>query len=117
MMNKLILAVMLLSSTVCADDTLNWSWTAPTQRADGTLFDMNTEGQGYRVIFNGVAEPVLLQPGDNALTKTFQSGQVCAEFQTIDTQGRESIKSPPSCKDVLAPPGEPSNVTVTITIQ
>jgi len=111
------LLILLLFALPVQADTLSWSWTAPTQRADGTLFDMSTEGQGYRVHFNGVAEPVLLQPGDNALTKTFQSGQVCAEFQTIDTEGRESIKSPPSCKDVLAPPGEPSNVTVTITVQ
>jgi len=98
-------------------DTLTWSWTAPTARTDGTSFDMATEGKGYRVFFNGVADPTLLSEGSNGLEKTFPPGQVCAEFTTVDLQDRESVKSPASCKDVLAPPGAPSNVTVVITVQ
>ena len=122
MMNKLILAVMLLSSTVCADDTLNWSWTAPVERSDGTSFDMATEGRGYGVYFNDVlemdpdspTEMLLLSPGDNSLVKTFPPGDICAELITVDTGNRESGKSERSCKVSLAPPGPPSNLTVTI---
>jgi len=109
--------MLLLMPMLAMADTLTWSWTAPTQRTDGTLFDMSTEGKGYRVYFNGVAEAQLLQPGDIDLVKTFPQGQVCAEFQTVDPEDRESVLSSPSCKAVLAPPGEPSNVTVTIIVQ
>ena len=111
-----LLVINLLTINQAHADTLTWSWTAPTARSDGTAFDMATEGKGYRVWFNGVAEQSLLSGGANGLEKTFQPGQVCAEFTTVDKQDRESIKSPPSCKDVMAPPGEPSNVTVTITV-
>ena len=113
-----LLALVLASgSRTAAADTLDWTWTAPVERTDGTAFDMDTEGQGYRVFFNGVAETTLLDPGSTVLIKVFPAGEVCAEFTTVDTEGRESIKSPPSCKTVKAPPGEPSNVTVTVTVE
>jgi len=113
----LALVLAIAYSGLVRADTLDWSWTAPTERTDGTAFDMDTEGQGYRVFFNGVAEATLLDPGSTALIKTFPAGEVCAEFTTVDTEGRESVKSPPSCKTVLSPPGAPNNVTVTITIE
>lgn len=121
-----VLLTMLLLGASCNDaraDNLQWSWTAPTTRTDGTPFDMATEGSGYQVWFNDVQEvdangdPLLLSAGANQLTKIFPAGQICAEFATKDVDGRVGPKSAPVCKDVLAPPGEPSNVTVTIIIQ
>ena len=120
-MNKLILSVMLLiPMSVQADDVLRWDFEDPVARTDGTPFDMITEGRGYWVYFNDVLEMdangdmLLLSPGTNTLTKTFPPGDICAEFITVDTAGRESVKSERSCKESLAPPGPPSNLTVTI---
>ena len=112
-----LIGILTVASNTALADTLDWKWTAPVERTDGTAFDMTTEGQGYRVFFNGVAETTLLDPGSTVLIKVFPAGEVCAEFTTVDTEGRESIKSPPSCKTVKAPPGEPSNVTVTVTVE
>lgn len=117
MKNILISSLLLLvfSSNTIADD-LQWSWTAPVARTDGTSFDMATEGAGYRVWFNDVLESIMLSAGSNALTKVFPAGQVCAKFATVDIDGREGPQSAPVCKDVFAPPGAPSNVTVTIIV-
>lgn len=104
-------------------DTLTWSWQAPTARTDGSAFDMATEGAGYHVWFNGEpalnmnGEPLLLSVGANNLSRAFPTGQVCAEFTTVDRDGRETpFRSDPVCKSVLAPPGVPSSISVIITV-
>jgi hypothetical protein len=125
-----LIVLAFFAGNVMADE-LNWTWTAPTTRADGTPFDMATEGAGFLVKFNGVQEldgngnPLLLEPGSNGLYKTFpQSGEVCISLATQDVDGRVGAYSEAvndatqtACKTVLAPPGVINNLSVTIVIQ
>jgi len=112
-------------------DTLEWTWTAPTERNDGTSFDMLTEGAGYQYMFNGEIQidadgaPLLLSPGANGLEKTFPAGDVCLQLATQDLQGRLSTSfteavnnaTQTACHNVKAPPGMPSNITVNIKVE
>jgi hypothetical protein len=114
----IIIGILALIAAFAAHaDDLTWSWNAPTKRTDGAAFNMATEGAGYWLYLNGAKEPSMLLPGSTKLIKTVPaSGSFCAEFSTQDVDGREGPKSTAVCKDVLAPPGAPTSVTVTITI-
>ena len=116
-----ILFTLLLVGHVHADE-VTWTWNAPTDRIDGTPLDFATEGAGYHVWFDGVQEmdsngdPLLLSVGPNNLTKAFPAGEICAKLTAVDLEGRESGFSNEACATVVAPPGAPSNVTVTVVI-
>lgn len=111
-------------------DELSWTWTAPISRTDGTAFDMATEGQGYMVWFNDVLEvdtngdPLMLSEGANGISKVFPSyGQICIDVATVDKDGRIGPKHSAvhgitggTCKEVLAPPGSVTNLTVNIIV-
>lgn len=128
-MKMIFIIIAMLAVSVVHADTLNWSWDAPTTRTDGTPFDMTNDGAGYQIMFNGVLEmdgsgnPLLLSPGANGLSKDFPAGDVCIQVATQDTDGRLSTftdavndSSQTACKGVLAPPGQVTNITVTITV-
>jgi len=107
-------------SPVLADD-LTWTWNAPTERTDGTPLQSG-EIAGYNVTLNGALQTnpdgsaKLLSSGANAMTLVAVSGPQCATFATVDTDGRISTWPEQVCKTVMAPPGPPSNLSVTIVI-
>jgi len=133
-------AALVIAGTAIAADTLNWTWTAPTNYDDCSNFDMSVRGAGYHAMFNGVLEtdasgnPVLITVGTNTLSKSFPAGQVCLQLRAVDIDGRTGPWSPSindpaytdacgntgpmmACKSVYGAPGEIMNLSVTITLQ
>lgn len=114
---KTLLALILFTwGNFAQADDLTWTWTAPTARTDGTPLAAS-EIEGYRLRLNGAVRTSLLSAGSTTLVEVVSAaGDVCAEFQTVDTDGRESTWTAPVCKTVMAAPNPPSSVTVTIII-
>jgi len=111
----IVLIFGIAATAVAVADDLTWSWNPPTERTDGTALPAS-DIEGYRMKLNSVEQPNLLTAGVNNITVTAPAGQMCASFATEDTGGRKSVWTTDVCKTVLAPPGEPTSVTVTIVI-
>lgn len=122
MVGSLMLYAMLVASAVFANDA-TVTWTAPTQREDGTPLPAN-EIASYRFEYGpcasagtwGTTEGEVTAPG--TATSTAISGlgwnRYCFRGYTRDTTGAESVASNIGSKDFgpLPPPNPPGNVAV-----
>ena len=117
------ISFLLMFSVVAMADTLTWTWTPPDAREDGTPLPAD-EIAGYGMMINGAVitetnvlgetVPLLLDDGSNAMDYVADLGEQCAQFNTVDTEGRESVFTDPSCKVAKGLPGKPVSVNVTI---
>ena len=94
-------------------DTLDITWTAPTQRVDGTALTA-AEIAGYQLAWSvkGVSQPVKTIPPGTAYTLDTGAlyGKTCVTLATIDTDGLLSDPTPSVCRN--AKPNPPSNLKV-----
>ena len=98
----------LFVTSVAADQAVI-SWTAPTERTDGTPLTVDEIG-GYDVFIDGELSTTV--PGDaTGATIDLASGRHCVTVQTIDMSNRRSVDSDAVCKDA-----EPNPVVITITV-
>ena len=104
-----ICALLALFVTSVAADQAVISWTAPTERTDGTPLTVD-EISGYDVFIDGELSTTV--PGDaTGATVDLASGKHCVTVQTIDTSNRRSVDS--VCRDFKA---APNPVVITITV-
>ena len=107
-----ICVLLALFVTSVAADQAVISWTAPTERTDGTPLTVDEIG-GYDVFVDGELSTTV--PGDaTGATVDLASGKHCVTVQTIDTQDRRSVDSEAVCKD--AAPNPASIITITIIV-
>ena len=119
-MKYLVLLTVLFSTPIMAD-VLTWAWEPPTAREDNTPLAPE-EIAGYGFMLNGAVQvdaaglPILLIGGENNLILEAPLGEQCAQFNTVDVDGRESVFTDPreACKIAKGLPGKPVNLTVTI---
>lgn len=109
-MKKLFLGALLALMALPAMANIVITWTAPTQREDGTVL-LPSEIASYtlNVTLGGVAQPDITIPG-SAVTYTFADtvkGKYCFTMETVDTQGLTSVPTSPVCRN--ANPKAPSN--------
>lgn len=103
-------AIMLVPSLALA---LDLSWTAPTQREDGSALAASEIAQ-YRIALslNGNALTMIEVPG-SATAYTFVEtlkGKYCARIATVDADGLVSDFTSPVCRN--ARPNPPSGLRV-----
>lgn len=92
-------------------DTVTLTWTAPTQREDGTTLAA-AEIAAYKFAWslNGAALATFTVPG-TAITYTLSNlspGKYCFTTATVDTDGQESVPTGEVCRK--AKPNPPSNL-------
>jgi hypothetical protein len=103
--------LLFLFALPAAADTLTLTWTAPTQREDGTALTA-AEIANYRVTWTLAGSPLapFTVPG-NVSTWTLEGlapGKYCLRMSTIDTENLESVPSEEVCRK--AKPNPPGNV-------
>lgn len=105
--------VLLLGVTAARADTLNVSWSAPTERVDGTqlpaseiagyLLDWTVRGNAQATLTLGAVTSYTLDTG--TLT-----GRTCVTLRTVDTDGLTSDPSETVCRN--AKPNAPSSLRI-----
>ena len=105
----MLVLMLLLGSAIARADTVEVSWTAPTERVDGTALPA-TEIAGYRLSWtlNGTAQSDLTVPPGTSYTLDTgtQTGRVCLVMRTVDTDGLESVATGEVCRKARPrPPG------------
>ena len=103
---------MVLAASRVFADSLTVTWTAPTEREDGTPLPAS-EIAGYRLMrwFNGAEQPeVSLASIPSVATLDVQPGKHCVAMRTVDTDGLESAPTDQVCRK--AKPKAPGNLRV-----
>lgn len=105
------LLLMLLSFPLWAD-TVEVTFTSPTEREDGTLLPI-AEIQDYRVYLNGV-ENMTVPKTETLFEMVLTPGLYDINMTTLDLDGRESLLSNTVSVQAKSPPGNPTNLLIKI---
>ena len=106
-MKLLFIFLLLFPAVSLADGTVNFTWTAPTERTDNTPLPSSEIG-GYRIYGN---DQIIDVVGAVTTASVDYIGRGKTEFrlQTYDTDGLESALSEAVFVNLSAPPKKPVN--------
>jgi len=93
-------------------DTVEVTFTPPTEREDATLLPI-TDIQHYQVYLNST-ESITIPNTDTRFELVLSPGLYDVNMTTVDTDGRESILSNTVSVQAKSPPGNPTNLIIKI---
>lgn len=113
-MKKLITLFIVLLPTLALADVINFQWTAPATRTDGTTLSAQ-ELDHYTIYCNDAVLMTVPGTETSAISPDLGPGTYQCFATVTDTNGRESASSNATTTIIEAPPGPPSDFSATAT--